>query len=163
MEFTAEKIDNDKNILPSPNRNGRVLAWQVTQICMADFTYPSLFRNRIVTMATAPPNNLVTIICDNVFSLTASQRDAIVNNGWDRLDEFQGFNYYMTQTWERESNRLPASHGGCYFGSVATENIQVLAYWANQMLLRGYTLVCDGFDAETMRKFMDDAEIHYAK
>ena len=41
--------------------------------------------------------------------------------------------------------------------------IQDLAYWANQMLLRGNTLVCDVFDAATMRQSMDDAEIHYAK
>ena len=41
--------------------------------------------------------------------------------------------------------------------------LQGLAYWANQMLLRGHTLVCDGFDAAMMRQFMDDAKIHHAE
>ena len=31
------------------------------------------------------------------------------------------------------------------------------------MLLRGHTLVCDGFDNAIMRQSMDDAKIHYAK
>ena len=61
-------------------------------MCMADLTYPSLFQNRIVAMEAAPPNDLVTTVCDNVLSLTDSQSDAIVNNGWDRLDDFQGLN-----------------------------------------------------------------------
>ena len=113
---------------------------------MANLTYPSLFRNRIVTMATAPPNDLVTTIGDNVLSITASQMDAIVNNIWDRLADFQGFKYYKIQTWARESNRLPESCGGWYFGSVAMENLQGLTYWENNMLLRGNTLVCNGFD-----------------
>ena len=68
---------------------------------MADLTYPSMLRNRIVTMAAAPPNDLVTTVCDNVLSLMASQRGAIVNNGWDRLADFQGFNYDKIQTWAR--------------------------------------------------------------
>ena len=41
--------------------------------------------------------------------------------------------------------------------------LQGLVYWANKMLLRGNTLVCNGFDSELMRKSVDDAEIHYAK
>ena len=52
---------------------------------MANITYPSLFQKLIVTMAAASPNNLVTTVCDNVLSLMAIQRDAIVNNGWARL------------------------------------------------------------------------------
>ena len=51
-------------------------------------------------MVAAPPNDLVTNICDNVLSLKASQRDAIVNNGWARLADFQDFNYNRIQTWE---------------------------------------------------------------
>ena len=35
---------------------------------------------------------LLDLVCDNVLSLTASQRDEIVNNGWSRLADFQGFN-----------------------------------------------------------------------
>ena len=107
-------------------------------------------------MAAAPTNGLVTTVCDNVLSLTASQWDAIVNNGWARLADFQGFNRDRIQTWEREINRLPVSRGGCYFGSVAMAKLQGLAYWANQMLLCGHTLVCDGFDAAMMRQSMDD-------
>ena len=79
-------------------------------------------------MAASHPNYMVTTICDNVHSLKSSQRDAIMNNGWARLSDFQGFNYYRIQTWARESNRLPASHGGCYFGSVAMAKLQGLAY-----------------------------------
>ena len=60
---------------------------------MADLTYASQLRKRIVTMAAAYPNNLVTTVCDNMLYLTASQMDEIINNGWDRLAEFQGFNY----------------------------------------------------------------------
>ena len=41
--------------------------------------------------------------------------------------------------------------------------IQGLAYWANKMLLRGHTLVCNGFDSAMMRQSMNDAEIHYAE
>ena len=41
--------------------------------------------------------------------------------------------------------------------------LQGLAYRENQMLLRGHTLVCDGFDYAMMRQSMDDAEIHYAE
>ena len=100
-------------------------------------------------MAAAPPNNLVTTVYDNMISLTASQRDDIMNNKWAPIADFQGFNYDMIQTWERESNRLPASRGGCYFGSAVRANIHGLSYWANHMLLRGHTLVCDGFDDET--------------
>ena len=96
---------------------------------MADLTYPSLFQNLIVTIAAAPPNDLVTTVCDNVISLTAIQRKAIVNNGWACLADFQGFKYNRIQTWARESNRLPASRGGCYFGSVAMAKLQGLAYW----------------------------------
>ena len=59
---------------------------------MADLTYPSLFQNRIFTMAAAPPNDLVTTVCDNVLFLKASQRNAIMNNGWAHLADFQGFN-----------------------------------------------------------------------
>ena len=128
---------------------------------MADLTYSSLFRNRIVNMATSPPNDLVTTVCENVLSLKARQRDSIVNNGWARLDDFQGFNYDKIQTWVRESNRLPASRGGCYFGSVAMVKLQGLAYWVNWMLLHGHTLVCGGFDSVMMRKSMNDTEIHY--
>ena len=84
-----------------PKRNGRVLAWQVTQMCMADLTYPSLLQHQIVTMAAAPPNNLVTTECDNLLYLTAIQRDAIMNNGWAHLTDFQGFNYDRIQTWAR--------------------------------------------------------------
>ena len=58
-------------------------------------------------MYAAPPNDLVTTVCDNVLSLTASQWDEIVNNGWARLADFQGFNYNKIKTWARESNRLP--------------------------------------------------------
>ena len=132
-------------------------------MCMVNLTYTSLFRNRIVTMAAAPPKDLFTTVCDNVLSRIGIQRDVIVNNEWARLADFQGFRYYRIQTWARESNRLPASSGGCYFGSVAMEKLQVLAYWANQMLLRGHTLVWDGFDDEIMWKSMYDAETHYAK
>ena len=112
-------------------------------------------------MAAATPNDLVTTVCDNVLSLTAIQRDAIVNNRWARLADFQCFNYNMIQTWERVSNRLPASRGGCYFGSVAMAKLQGLAYRENQMLLRGHTLVYDGFDSATMRQLMDDGKNHY--
>ena len=66
---------------------------------MADLTYPSLFRNGIVTMAAAPPNDMVTTVCDNVLSLKAIQRDVILNNGSDRLADFQGLNYDRIQTW----------------------------------------------------------------
>ena len=79
-------------------------------------------------MTVAPYNDLITTVCDNVFSLTAIQRYVIVNNGRARLADFQGFNYGMIYTWVRESNRLPASRGGCYFGSLATEKLQGLAY-----------------------------------
>ena len=130
---------------------------------MADLTYTYLFRNRIVTMGAALLNNPVTTVCDIVLFLTASQRDAIVNNRWACLSDLQVFNYDRIQTWVRESNRLPASHGGCYFGSVVMAKLQGLAYWVNQMLLRGHTLVCDGFDSAMMRQSMDDAEIRYAK
>ena len=61
-------------------------------MCMADLTDPSLFRNRIFTMPAAPPNDLVTTVCDNVLSLTASQRDAIVNNGGAPFSDLQVFN-----------------------------------------------------------------------
>ena len=132
-------------------------------MCMADLTYPSLVRNRIFTMDAAPPNDLVTTVCDNVLSLTVSQRDAIVNNRWACLADFQGFNYDRIQTWAGESKLLPAYRGICYFGSVVVAKLQGLAYWSNQMLLRGHTLVYDGFDAAMMRQSMDDAEIHYAK
>ena len=98
-------------------------------------------------MAAAPPNYPVTTVCDNVLSPIASQRYVLVNNGWARLADFQSFNYDRIQTWVRESNRLPASRGGCYFGSLVMAKLQGLAYWANQMLLLGHTLVCDGFDA----------------
>ena len=124
-------------------------------MCMADLIYHSLFQNQIVTMAAAPPNDLFNTVCDNVLSLTASQRYAIMNNGWALLADFQGFNYDRIQTRSRESNRLPASRGGCYFGSVAMEKIQGLTYWVNQMLLREHTLVFDGFDAVMIRKLME--------
>ena len=62
-------------------------------------TLVSLFRNQIVTMDAAPPNDLVTTVCDNVISLMASQRDAIFNNGRYSLSDFQGFNYSRIQTW----------------------------------------------------------------
>ena len=114
-------------------------------------------------MAPAPPNHLVTTICDKVPSLTASQRDATVNNGWDRLAYFQGFNYDRIQNWERESKRLLASRGGCHFGSVVMAKLQGLANWASQILLCGHTLVCDGFDSAMMRQSMDDANINYAE
>ena len=130
---------------------------------MADLTYPSLLKDRIVTMAAAPPNDLVTTVCDNVLSLTASQRDAIMKNGWNFLDDFQGLNYDRIKTWARESNRLLESRGGCYFVSVAMAKLQGLTYWANHMILRGHTLVCDGFDYEMMRQLMDGADIHYAE
>ena len=55
-------------------------------------------QNKIVTMAIAPTNNLVTTVCDNVLFFMASQRDAIVNNRWTRLADFQGFNYDRIQT-----------------------------------------------------------------
>ena len=42
-------------------------------------------------------------------------------------------------------------------------NLQDLSYWANQMLLRGHTLVNDGFDAANLRQSIYDANIHYAK
>ena len=93
---------------------------------MANLIYPSLLRNRIFTMATAPPNDLVTTVCDNVLYFMDRQRDAIMNNGWARLADFQGFNYERIQIWERERNRLPASRGGCYFGSVVMAKLQVL-------------------------------------
>ena len=130
---------------------------------MADLTYPFLFQNQIVTMAAAPPNDMITTVCDNVLSLTAIQRDAIVNNGWDHLAELQVFNYNRIHIWARKSNRLPASRGGCYFISVVVAKLQGLAYWENQMLLSGHTLVWDGFDAEMLRQSMDDAKIHYAE
>ena len=114
-------------------------------------------------MAAAPPNDLVTTVCDYVLSFTASQRDEIANNGLDRLYDFQGFNYDRIQNWAREINRLLESCGGCYFVSVAMTNLQGLAYWANQMLIRGHTLVYDGFDAAMMLQSMDDVKIHYAK
>ena len=79
-------------------------------------------------MAAAPPNDLVTTVRDNVISLTARQRDAIGNNRWSHLSEFQVFNYDRIQNWARESNRLPASFGGCYFGSVSMAKLQSLAY-----------------------------------
>ena len=62
---------------------------------MSDLKYNYLLRNRKVSMVAAPPNDLVTTICDNVLSLTAIQRYAIVNNRWARLADFQGFNYNM--------------------------------------------------------------------
>ena len=130
---------------------------------MVDLTYPSLFQNRIVTMATAPLTDLVTTICDNLISLMARKIDAIVNNGWACLAEFHGFRYNRIQNWARESNRLPASRGGCYLGSVAMAKLQGLAYWKNQILLRGNNLVCDGFDDAMMRQSTDDAKIHYAE
>ena len=114
-------------------------------------------------MAAAPPKDLVNTVSDNVISLMASQRDTIVNTRWARLANFQCFNYNMIQTWAMESNRLPASCVGCYFGSVAMTKLQALSYCANQMLLRGHTLVCHGFDSTMIRQSMDDAEIHYAK
>ena len=130
---------------------------------MVDLTYTFLFQNQIVTMAAAPHNDLVTTLCDNVISIVATQRDKIVNNGWDRLADFQGFKYDRIQTWARESKRLPASRGGCYLGLIVMAKLQGLTYWANQMLLRRHTLVCNGFDAAMIRKLMDDSNIHYAE
>ena len=130
---------------------------------MEDLIYSSLFQNQIFTMAAAPPNDLVTTLCDNVISLTSIQRDKFFNSRWARLADFQGFNYNKIDTWAKESNRLPASRRGCYFVSVAMAKLQGLTYWANIMLLRGHTLVCNGFDASMMRQSMNDAEIHYAK
>ena len=86
-----------------------------------------------------------------------------MNNGWACLADFRGFNYDRIKTWAGESNRLLASHGGCYFGSVSMAKLQGLTYWANQILLRGHNLVCDGFDDAVMRQSMDDAKIHYAE
>ena len=122
-----------------PNSNGRVLSWKVTRMCMADLTYHYMFQNRIVTMATSSPNDLVTTVCDNMISLTAIQRDEIMNNGWAWLADFQGFNCDRKHTWEMESNRLPASRDGCYFGSLAMEKLQGITYWVNQMLLHRNT------------------------
>ena len=61
-------------------------------MCMADLTFPSVSQNQIVFTAAAPPNNVVSTACDNVLSLMASPRDAIMNNRWARLSDFQGFN-----------------------------------------------------------------------
>ena len=55
-------------------------------------------------MDAAPPNDLVTTVCDNVLSLTASQWDEIVNNGWARLADFQGFNYNKIKASNRSGN-----------------------------------------------------------
>ena len=67
-------------------------------MCMANLTHPCLFQNQIVTMAAAPPNYLVTTVCDKVIYPMDIQMDAMVNNRWDCLADFQGFNYDRIKT-----------------------------------------------------------------
>jgi hypothetical protein len=116
----------------------------------------------IVTMAAAP-NTTVRTLTTGVMRLTNNQAQAVEDNGWADLQDFQGFNYSRIRDWVSDSNKRPATRGGCNFGSVAASKVQGLNYWVNQSILRGHTLDTADFTQDVMRQAMEDVEIHYAE
>lgn len=109
--------------------------------------------------AAVPPNQLILTLTAGVMGLTERQQNAITDNGWVVLEDFQGFKYDDIDDWISRVDRRPANRGGCTFGSVAASKLQALNFWINQELLKGHVIDNAQFDNALMRESMEDVRI----
>ena len=107
------------------------------------------------------PNDLVITLTQQVLQLSEAQRNAITTNGWVRLEDFRDFGYEQIKDWISTMEKRTVARGGVNFGSVAFKKLQALSYWCNQQILRGKTLNCANFDANTLQQSMEDFQIEY--
>ena len=106
------------------------------------------------------PANKVGAISQNILNFTARQANAISNNGWTTLNDFEGYTTADIEAWITSIGRIAVNRGGTLFLSVRARRLCALNHWANRRILRGVPLVAAEFTAAELRLAMADYPIH---
>ena len=105
------------------------------------------------------PNNPVGVISENVLGLTDRQANAVSDNGWENLMDFEGYTTSDIQTWAISVSKLTAARGGVTFPTGRIRRLCALNYWVNNHILRGVPLVGIMFDETALTESLRDYPI----
>ena len=92
----------------------------------------------------------------NVLVLSVKQREVSFDDGYDTISNIIHWKYDKIHEW-----KLTTTRGGDYFGERKTKCLQVLAWWANNLTLRGKHIVLANFDATMVTDCIDEAKLDY--
>ena len=78
-------------------------------------------------MAAVYPANKVGIISQMVLNLTVSQANALHDNGWDDVTDFEGYAKEDIKSWMSSTACLAVNRGGVVFPSTKVIRVYALA------------------------------------
>jgi len=76
-------------------------------------------------------------VLDNVCHLTLSQRETLVNDGYDTARSLVHWNFNSIRNWCEAKSKMPVTRGGCTYGDRKIKCIQGIAYWCTNASLTG--------------------------
>jgi hypothetical protein len=109
-------------------------------------------------MAQFPPND-IGFISEHILNLTVNQANAINNNGWEELRDFEGYSTEDIESWVDSVGRRTATRGGVIFPSVRSRRLCALNYWINRRILRGVPVLLQQFTADALAESLTDYPI----
>ena len=106
------------------------------------------------------PGNEVGLIARTVLNLTVPQANALHNNGWDLVADFEGYATDDIKSWMSSTACLAVNRGGVIFPSTKAKRVYALAYWVNRKILRGVAVDPNGFTPAALASALADYPIH---
>jgi hypothetical protein len=105
---------------------------------------------------------LLIDVLDDVCRLTETQRDVLVNDGYDTARSLVHWNYKSIRNWCESKCKLALNRGGCTYGDRKIKCIQALAYWCTNAYLQGKPLDIEGeYDDDAQDEAIIESELDY--
>ena len=101
-------------------------------------------------------------VLENVCHLTRSQRETLVNDGYDTARSLVHWNFKSIRAWCEAKSKMPVNRGGCTYGDRKIKCIQGIAYWCTNASLTGDQLdIVNKFDDDALDESIIESELDY--
>ena len=102
-------------------------------------------------------------VLDNVCLLTLTQRQTLVDDGYDTAKAMCHWKHNQIRKWAEKKSSLSVDAGSCAYGDRRIKAIQGLAHWCTYTALRGEDLydIATSFDTDALDESILEAELDY--
>ena len=110
----------------------------------------------MANIAAAYPANEMGVVSQLILRLSVDQAHAVSTNGWQTMQDFEGYSTQELKTWVKQASRTPTLGQGVLptyitaFSTTQTRRLCGLAHWVNRRILRGAPLLPLEFDEQAM-------------
>jgi len=98
---------------------------------------------------------------NNVLNLTGPQVNSLVGEGYSEATTLVNWTYKEIRNWCHAKSKIAVNRGGAIFGDRKTKCLLGLAWWVNDLTLRGLQVDITAFDDEMLTEAIDEAKLEY--